>query len=74
MCTYMCVFAYVCVCESFKPAVTSKYSHTLTAAHKVTALSATPNIADREHVKREENLDALPITFRIESLVKLSSE
>ncbi len=61
--TYIHAYTFTCVCELFKPTVTSKHSHTLTAADRVMVLTATPNIANREHVKREEDLDALLLTF-----------
>ncbi len=72
--TFTCVCVCVCVggvCELFKPTVTSKQSHTLTAADRVMVLTATPNIAYRQHVKHEDDLDALLLTFWIESLVRL---
>ncbi len=63
VCVCVCVGVCGCVCELFKPTVTSKHSHTLAAADRVMVLTATPNIADREHMKREEDLDALLLTF-----------
>lgn len=59
---YLCIYKWNAC--SFKWSVTSKYVCTLTDPDRLVALTASPKIADREHVEREENVDALLITLR----------
>lgn len=57
---YVSIFRII---HSFKPTLTSKHSYTLTDADRVVTLSSIPNVANRDLVELEENLDAPLITF-----------